>query len=64
MKMKIRYRIDRIKDGKIILIPVCDETTIDLPDGETFDSLKSISLTHDFDSKKLVIEQSWDEAKK
>jgi hypothetical protein len=64
MKMKIRYRIDRIKDGKIVLIPVCDEITIDLPDGETFESLKTVSLTHDFDSKKLIIEESWDEVKK
>jgi len=59
--MKIRYRIDRIKDGKIVLIPVVDETTIDLPEGESFESLKNVSLTHDFDSKKLIIEQSWDE---
>ena len=63
MKMKIRYRIDRIKDGKIILIQVCDETTIDLPDGETFESLKNVALTHDFESKKLIIEQAWDEKK-
>lgn len=61
VKMKVRYRIDRIKDGKIILIPVCDETAIELPDGETFESLKNISLTHDFDSKKLIIEHAWDE---
>ena len=63
MKMKIRYRIDRIKDGKIILIPVCDEITIDIPDGESFESLKNVALTFDFDSKKLTIEKSWDEKK-
>jgi hypothetical protein len=63
MKIKVRYRIDRIKDGKIILIPVCDETTIDLPEGESFENLKNVALTFDFDSKKLVIEKSWDEKK-
>ena len=61
--MKIRYRIDRHKDGKIVIIPVADETTIDIPDGESFENLKNVALTLDFDSKKLTIEKSWDEKK-
>jgi hypothetical protein len=58
--MKVRFRIARVRNGKFIIVPLNDETTIPIPEGESFETLRTAAFTIEVDPSQFLIETSWD----
>jgi hypothetical protein len=56
MKIAIRFRAIRTRSGKTAILPLLDETVIELPEVETVETMRYKHYSIEIDSKKLIIE--------
>ena len=60
--MKIRFRILRARNGKLVVTPMGDEFTIPMIDN--YADLLQYTLEADIDPERLVVSKGWDDVHK